>query len=283
MKLGRAWIVAILAAGLLLGACGGDGTEEEEAAPAAAEPAQLNFTARDFKFDTGGTTSVPAGLVEITLTNAGKEPHQVQLFKLKPGADFKTFSKTLIQDRTGIAYLQSASSVGGLGGLQPGESQSVTNRLEPGDYALVCFVEGHHARGMMSPFQVTEATGTEAQEPAAAAKISGSDFKYIVPEGFSGRGTVEFVNNGPSEHEAQIFKLNATLEQIEKFFARPQGPPPGGEPQVVGGSGAIQPGTSAFVDLDLEPGTYAFVCFVTDAKQKKSHFDLGMVEAFAVK
>ena len=109
-----------------------------------------------------------------------------------------------------------------------------------------------------------------------------ADHKFTLPEPFSGRGTFRVTNNGPAEHEAQLVKLTGTLEQYEKFLQRPQGPPPGGEPQPIGGSSAISPRKFAYITLDLKPGVYAFVCFMPDRKTRKSHFELGMVKPFEV-
>jgi hypothetical protein len=36
------------------------------------------------------------------------------------------------------------------------------------------------------------------------------------------------------------------------------------------------------MDLDLQPGNYAFICFVPDAATGKPHAELGMMRALTV-
>ena len=273
---------ACLALSLALTACGGDGGDDQApdagAQAAAAEPAQLTITSHEFKFEVDAP-SVPAGLVEITLNNEGKVPHQVQLFKLNEGTDFEAFKKALMGPPGPPAGL----STGGVAAAAPGTSGTAVVNLSEGSYALVCFFEGHHTKGMMQPFEVTAAEETDFAAPEAEGQISLSDFEIILPDGFDGQGTFEVVNNGPQPHEAQLFEMDASLQELQKYLENPKGPPPGGEPVPAGGFGGIENGDSGYlVDLDLEPGVYAFVCFVPDQKTGKPHIELGMATPFEV-
>jgi uncharacterized cupredoxin-like copper-binding protein len=49
-----------------------------------------------------------------------------------------------------------------------------------------------------------------------------------------------------------------------------------------GGVNALEPGASAFMTLNLEPGEYAAVCLVPDPSTGHSHLDLGMLKRFSV-
>lgn len=273
---------------LLMGACGGD---DEAQAPLAAraEPAQLTVTASEFKFE-ASADSVPAGLVEITLENAGKEPHQVQLFRLNDGVEYKTFERYATTRGPQAPKTFEVSAVaGGVNELASGANATATVDLEEGSYAFVCFVRGHNTEGMVAPFDVTAAEETEFAEPAPDAEVGMTEYAFGVPSDFAG-GTVAFTNNGDQPHEAGLFRLEgATLDEVTTFLEKPTGPPPGkGDPAGQGSVSAIAPGETAYADLSgLEPGVYAFVCFVPDQEQlaqgkQVPHFELGMAHGFEI-
>jgi len=54
----------------------------------------------------------------------------------------------------------------------------------------------------------------------------------------------------------------------------PAGPPPF---TSAGGVTGVAVGETVTMDVDLEPGNYAFICFVPDPATGKAHFELGMV------
>ncbi|MDQ3941472.1 MAG: hypothetical protein M3238_08990 [Actinomycetota bacterium] len=273
--LNRRGVIAVglcMSLALAASACGDDGDDGGEP-QAAAQPIQVTVTAQDFKFD--APASVEAGLVEITLNNEGKAPHQVQLLKLNEGVEFADFEQIVKTDRTGQKTLENSTPAGGVTAIVPGATATVANELDAGTYALVCFVQGHHTQGMIAELEVTAAEGVAAEPPATDGEITLKDFEITLPEGFSGEGTFEVSNDGPAPHEMDVFKVNASVEDVEKFLEDPKGPPPGGEPEGQGGAGAIAAGSSAFIDLNLEPGVYVFACFVPDEKGRP-HFSLGM-------
>ncbi len=273
---------------LLLGACGGDDDGQPPQA-AGAEPAQLAVTTSEFKFE-ASADSVPAGLVEITLENAGKEPHQVQLFRLNDGVAYDRFKGFATTRGPEAANTFEVSVVaGGVNEVSPGESATAIVDLEEGSYAFVCFVRGHNTEGMVAPFEVTAAEETNFAEPAPDAEVGLTEFAFGVPPDFA-EGTVAFTNNGEQPHEAGLFRLEgATLDEVTAFIEKPTGPPPGkGDPAGQGSISAIAPGETAYADISgLEPGVYAFVCFVPDQEQlaegkQVPHFELGMAHGFEI-
>jgi hypothetical protein len=50
----------------------------------------------------------------------------------------------------------------------------------------------------------------------------------------------------------------------------------------TGGAGGIEVGKDSYVDLDLEPGTYLAMCFLTDKATGKRHVELGMLTQLTV-
>jgi hypothetical protein len=106
--------------------------------------------------------------------------------------------------------------------------------------------------------------------------------QLLHPRWLHGAGDIHGHQWRPAASRAQLFKADATLQEMEKFLKNPRGEPPL-KIEEAGGLGAIAPGTDAFVDLDLSPGTYAFVCFVPDQKTGQPHFALGMAAPLELK
>jgi uncharacterized cupredoxin-like copper-binding protein len=286
---GRVVLAAAVATlAVVAGACGGDDVDQTSRA-AAAEPSQLTVTAHEFNFE-ASADSVPAGLVEITLENEGKQPHQVQLFRLNDGVEFGTFRRySTTRGPQASKTFEVSVVAGGVNEISPGEDATATVDLEEGSYALVCFVRGHNTEGMVAPFEVTAAEETNFAAPEPDAEVGLTEFAFGVPTDFVG-GTVAFTNSGDQPHEAGLFRLEgATLDEVTTFLEKPTGPPPGkGDPAGQGSISAIPPGETAYADLGgLEPGVYAFVCFVPDQEKlaqgkQVPHFQLGMAHGFEI-
>ena len=260
---------------------GGDETGGGEDADAA--PSQVTVVAQDYSFE--APTTMEGGVVELEMDNQGAEDHHVQFARLNEGVTFEDFTGAFQQGED--AALPLITFEGGVGTAAPGNTASATTDLAAGDYALICFVAGadgvpHAAKGMIMPLEVTE-PATTAAAPEADATVTMTDFAYELPDDFDGTGTVEFVNEGDQAHEANIVGLReGDTDTFLEFFAEPAGPPPF---TSSGGFQALSVGAgSGSVDLSqLDPGRYAFVCFIPDALGDGApHFTKGMIAAFEV-
>ena len=268
-------------------------TAPETSAPASTAPSaavgtvqDLAITATDFAFDAPAT--IPAGTTKVTLTNAGKEEHQAQVAGLVEGKTFADLTAALQGPDEGAA-LALVNLSGGPTGVQPGASVSTTSTLEPGQYVFLCFVQGadgvpHFAKGMIKPIEVTEGA-TPAALPDSDAQLALQDFAFVGLDTLSaGAHTVSVTNNGPQAHEATIVKLADGVEATDLSAMFSAAAPPAGPPPFTGAAGVagIAPGTTVNMDVDLEPGRYAFLCFVPDLASGAPHAALGMIGALTV-
>jgi uncharacterized cupredoxin-like copper-binding protein len=57
------------------------------------------------------------------------------------------------------------------------------------------------------------------------------------------------------------------------------GSPPG---LPLGGVAPLARGEVAWFEVDLQPGKYALICFLPDAKNGKAHYEHGMVQEIDV-
>lgn len=81
----------------------------------------------------------PAGETEITLTNEGKEPHQLLMALLTEDAPDVEKLLELPQKKAESYFAEEYNQLEKP--IKPGESASATVDLKPGTYAYVCFVE----------------------------------------------------------------------------------------------------------------------------------------------
>ena len=280
--------LAVLA-GLALASCRSDkppaaaaGAPDTTTAVASAAPAAVTVVTTDFAFD--APAELPAGLTTFRLVNRGPQIHHIQLVKLGEGKTMDDFMAAL---KAGGPPPKWISMEGGPNPSELGDTSITTVTLQPGNYAMVCFVPGpdgipHIAKGMARPLTVTAGAGATAAEPEAdvVMKLVDYDFELSKPIP-AGRHTIRVDNAGPQEHEVVIVKLDAEKEPIDfaKWGEKMVGKPPG---TLHGGVSGIMPGGKAFLEVDLAPGEYGLICFVPDSKDGKGHYRHGMAKKVTV-
>lgn len=253
------------------------------AAPAAAaSPNMVSYTAKEFSFE--GPDTIPAGLTMIHLTDAGQELHHVQIIKLEEG---KTFADFQASAKAGGPPPAWAVPYGGVNPPVPGGTSIATQVMDPGNYALVCFIEGadkvpHMAKGMMKALTVTASPNANMTEPTADVTMTLSDYTFTLSKPLAaGRQMIKVENAAAQPHEVVLIQLppGKTIEELGKWVVDMKGPPPG---KPLGGIPAFMKGKNAFFEVNLEPGDYGLICFVPDVKDGKMHYTHGMMQQFKV-
>ncbi len=111
------------------------------------------------------------------------------------------------------------------------------------------------------------------------------DFAFVGLDTLTaGPHSVTVTNSGPQPHEATIVKLADGVEvaDLPAMFASTE-PPTGAPPFTsAGGVAGIDVGATVLIDVDLEAGNYAFLCFVPDPATGAPHAALGMIGALTV-
>jgi hypothetical protein len=252
-------------------------------APAArTAPNMVSFTATEYSFE--GPDSIPAGLTMIHLTDSGKELHHVQLIKLEQG---KTFADLQAATKAPGPPPAWAIPYGGVNPPAPGETTAAIEVLEPGNYAVVCFVEGadhvpHLAKGMARALTVTASPNANMTEPNADVTLTLNDYSFTLSKPLAaGKQMIKVENAASQPHEVVLVQLapGKTMQDLGNWVMDMKGPPPG---KPIGGIPAFMKGKNAFFEANLTPGDYGMICFVGDAKDNKPHFTHGMVQQFKV-
>jgi len=269
----------VAAAAVAAAACG-----RAEAAPAkvAADPRVVTVVAREFAFQ--APDEVPAGLVTFQLQNRGSALHHMAIMRLDDG---KTLQDLFAALQAGGAPPAWAHDMGGPNAPDPGSDSNATLMLEPGTYALLCFVDlpdhvPHVMKGMAKVLRVTPAV-----VPAAARSITGdvtmtlNDYSFAVSTPITrGVHTIRVVNPAVQSHEVELVKLapGKTLQDLMAWIAEPQGPPPA---NAIGGIAGMGHGVVQSFTYDFAPGEYGLICFIP-GPDGKPHFMHGMMRQFTV-
>jgi uncharacterized cupredoxin-like copper-binding protein len=276
-------------AGLVLASCGSSSKSSSSTTPTSAAPAaipQVTIEAKDFSYQM--PAQIPAGWVDVTLHNSGKQGHQIAFVKLG--------SMTFAQFRARIATTDIKNLpagtvfVGGPNNVEPGTSVTATVKLDPGAYAVACLIPAadgkpHAAHGMIAQVNVVQTAQSVSTEPTATAgEIDLSEFTFVPSANFTGKGVVQFKNVGTQVHEAILVKLNPgkTLAEAKAFFLsqNPSGPPPF---TSAGGIVGLGPQQVNYQTMALTPGHYVLLCFFPDPnKGNIPHALEGMIKEITV-
>lgn len=283
----------------LLGCTTKDQTTRTEAKPTAANVVSL--TASEYSLESPDT--IPAGWTTLRLHNNGKEIHYGHIVRLDSGKTVRNLVDAYAEAiRTSGPRPKWVTRFGGPGGTYPGDSSSVTQYLEPGNYVWICPVEDesgspHFGKGEVKPFVVGAADPRVADReaaPKADMVVRLMDFSFAVDTPLTaGRHTIRVENAGIEPHDLVLMKLASgkTAEDIQAWLnperarrADQAGPPPPFESLGTGAGGiaTIAPGMQSFFETNFSPGEYVMICMAT-APDGRSHIEHGMIRQLSVR
>jgi plastocyanin len=233
--------------------------------------------------------SVKAGVVKVSFKNGGKQPHDALFVRVEGNHPAQEVVDVLSsQDAPPPDW---ARLGGGVSTVGPGQTATATVNLAPGSYYLVdtqgddngdSFAEA----GGIRPLQVTGSASKSAL-PAVDATITAQEYSFGVPTNLkAGTNTIRFQNNGSQPHMLVAVPIaeGKTLADVKAVLSAnepPPGPPPVDFDKATGAQG-IDGGSSLVTTINLQKGTYAFVCFLNNRGGGPPHFTLGMLQEVRV-
>lgn len=263
---------------LAISACGDD----DDGGGRSSEPQVFEVKATDEGLT--APASVRPGAVEIRFSNSGKRDHSAQIVAIGEGhtaAEVKKAGEAWGEQ--GKPLPEWLDFVGGVGSTKADGSGIAVVDLEPGDYAA--FDIESDAQRPYAEFTVEGDEG--AGLPDVAARVEAVEYAFEAQRLESGSQRVLFENAGGEPHHliGAPLKPGKTEADLKKFIEREQSGRRGPVPIVERkgfDTAILSGGTSTVVDLRLEPGKYAFVCFVPDRKGGPPHAFKGMATVASV-
>jgi uncharacterized cupredoxin-like copper-binding protein len=262
-------------------ACSG-GDKKSAADSSSAAPTQnwATIMAQEFTFDAPDT--LPAGFTRMNLMNHGTEPHHMVVVRLDSGH----VVGELLQAVSAEKVPNWVTLLGGPNATMPGATTETVIELTPGNYAILCVISStdgtpHVAKGMVRQLTVKDAA-TATVPLTADIELTLSDYAFKTSTPITpGPHVIRVVNIAEQPHEVTLVKLEPgkTMQDFLKWAAKPQGPAPGA---WFGGTTPQSKGITSYIVTDFTPGEYGFICYVPDAKDRKSHHLHGMVDQFKV-
>lgn len=232
-----------------------------------------------------GPGSAEAGEAEITLVNKGKEDGELQLIRVEGDRSADEVIEVLEGAQRGKPFPDWFFAGGGLGVTEPGKKTTAVQAMKPGTYYAFNLETGEPDPKSVPALEVTGDEVDETLEGDATVTAVDEDDEYAFEADAlpSGKAEIVFDNQGEEPHHLLISRIegDATAKDVETFFKTEKGKPPIAE---EGGfdTAVIEGGESQLVNVDLEPGRYAFFCFISDRDGGKPHALKGMVDEIEV-
>src|SRR6266550_1662384 len=236
----------------------------------AARARVVHVTGEDFKFDAPDV--IPAGLTEFRFLNKGPSLHHMTIIKLGANKTIDDLRAAFANPGPPPAW---AKIMGGPNAADTGLESNATVMLEPGNYALICFVDlggpPHFAKGMVRPLRVVPAKVADSR-PKADLTVTLVDYSFKLSSPIHpGTRTIRVHNAAAQDHEVQLVQLapGKSLADLITWLGKMEGPPPG---KALGGVADMAPGLTEYFTADFSSASkYALICFVPDAKDGKPH------------
>jgi hypothetical protein len=265
-----ALLFALLALGLT--ACGDDDDDGGSSQPQA-------FVVEVNEDGVTAPENVQPGAVEIRFSNTGKRDHSAQLVALGDHTPEETIAAGERWGEGGGKLPDWIRFVGGVGTTKGGGAGTAVVDLEPGEYAV--FDIDSDADDAFAAFTVEGDEGDEL--PETDGRVEAVEYSFSAEALAAGSQSIRFENAGEEPHHLVGAPLlpGKTEADVKQFVKTEKGKPPVDESKFFN-TAILSGGQSAVVDLRLESGDYAFLCFIPDRAGGPPHAAKGMATVVTV-
>lgn len=274
----------------------------QEATPATSPLATMGYPALTIRASAAGfetPVEVPAGRTLVTVENVGVEnANGFALLKVAGDvnlADLHTLGETpaspvSLEGDTTPSWFFTATLLGVGGDLTGPMSHAVVD-LTPGEWVVLTYPDATRAS---HPFTVT-GEAPPAADPTASVTVTAQDYAFGGLESTlaAGQQVWQVSNKGPQPHEIAILSSPKPLtmgQWIRFLTADETATPPPDFPltiaeiqriQLVAGLTALSAGQTVWTTIDLVPGNYVAICFIS-SPEGDFHAAMGMTQPFTV-
>jgi hypothetical protein len=229
---------------------------------------------------------VPAGLRHIVFENHGSQIHEAMLVKLPDGMTPDDYVAAV---KAGSLFPKAAQDYSGPGLTSPGETVEVWVKIDPGNYVIICWNDGHAKSTPVHPFTVQYAISDD-EPPKEDVVLKMIDYRFELNGTLrKGKQVLRIETPGPSMHEVDFFRLHdgKNVDDVNRWRkANGQGAPP---VDALGGAlDSHDIKRIVWLRRDFTPGRYVLHCempVTTDSQttnQQITHADVGMVREIKI-
>lgn len=249
--------------------------------------------------DTDSTVpaDAPAGRLLVRVDNQRDAPSNTGFVQFPPGTTAEQALKDMQSNlEEGPDWFYESVFAGGTIGT-PSSEASVVVDLAPGDWYVIIdrFNPDGSDEGALDEIKPLKVTGEAppAEDIAGAIDIVLFDFGFDTPDVLPAGPQIWHLRNGGSQlHFMDFYRVpdGTTRDQVMQVltFDESLGTPP--PPDMISPDAFeelftaqdISAGQSVWIAVDLEPGTYVALCFITDRESGMPHALMGMTEIFTV-
>jgi hypothetical protein len=258
----------------------------------------------------GATSDLPteleAGRYHVLLENTGDLDLDLEFYQLPEGvtvddlaATFDELSEAEGPDFALPDYFFDMVFNGGPTSVAGGTGEVILD-LAPGEWVVNLFTYDEENDEDSNTFETLTVTGEmlDVDDPANAVDIEMAEMYFNVPDTISSGPQIWHVfNSGLQIHHVVLSTVpegttsDQVLELASSFMGPPASPEAGATPvepalsfedvEDVFDTLLFSNGVSNWYEVDLEPGTYAMICFIPDPSGVP-HVMLGMIEVFTI-
>jgi hypothetical protein len=261
--------------------------------PAATKTSHVvEVIARDFSFE--APEQLPSGWTTFRFVNEGEQEHFMALTRMPEGLTVDDYLNDVVHGAFGGAmapyyegevelatalenlvamipeWYAEVTPSGGAGLLSGGMVSETTVELEPGYYVMECYVKAPDGRfhvdmGMLRGLTVTEAA-SGAATPEGTVEVTLANYVIDAPDRLdAGKHTVKvrYLENpdGFFMHDVHLARMtdDVSIEDVIPWMSWIDGMVSPAPVEFLGGADQMPAGNTAYLEVDLEPGAYAWI------------------------
>lgn len=218
----------------------------------------IDVVADNFFFRAPATAR--AGLTTFRL-HSPHGGHEMQVIRLNGGRTVMDLVNALRAD----APTPWARKLGAPGFPSPGGTTNTTFILEPGKYALLCYVrdrdgQRHYQKGMFTELNVLGGQRVRGNLPSPDIIVTMVDNAYHFSAPVTaGRHILRVANAGTGVHEFKIVRVLPGFTAAQSLAWKPNSGKPRPDENFASLT-SIGPGVSVITTIDFPPGDYTVLC-----------------------
>ena len=248
-------------------------TAEKEAPPFRIVATDAGFEAPD---------RLAAGLRHIVFENRGSEIHEAMLVKLVKGMSADDYMAAV---KKGSLFPQGALDYSGPGLTSPGQTAEMWLKVDPGQYIIICWNDGHAKTTPLHSLTVEEVGLADDRPPKEDLVLKLFDYRFEL-DGNLHRGThvIRIETPGPNMHEVDFYRLHdgQTLAEL-KSWRKEKHPGPAPAEALGGALDSHDISRVVWLRKNFTPGHYVLHCEMPVTNTELTHADVGMVREIEIK